>query len=40
MLKTKEIKEFKEELFNAQNGICSLCRLELDSDIQKKSLRP
>lgn len=38
MLKSKEIKEYKEVLFKKQQGKCLLCLLDLDEDIQKNHL--
>ena len=38
MLVGKELKEYKVELYKIQNGICKLCKTNLDSDIQKNHL--
>lgn len=38
LLTPKFLKLEKIERFNAQNGICSLCKRELDKDVQKNHL--
>ncbi|SCN45758.1 endonuclease [Enterobacter phage vB-EclM_KMB19] len=38
LLTSKLYKEEKQRLFNAQHGICPICKRELDSDVQSNHL--